>query len=302
MADDEERPPAAELAAGRETGLPRFVLVGVPKAGTTSLYHYLQAHPGVQVSPLEETNFLSYPGEEAARADVPWLRFPVTTLEQYRSLFADVGDRVAVDLSASCFGSTVAIERIQRFVPQAGLLLLLRDPVARAYSGYLHRVRKGYERRPVEEALHPGERAVDLGFYSQRLTEFRQAFGGGRVRVWLLEDLRQQPDRTMAEIFTYLGVRPPASIEGLAVHNAGSLPRSPLVHRLFLTQRVRRNVHASVPAAALRPARWLWRWNQAPPPTLPKAVELRLRALYRDDILRLQGILGRDLGSWLVTD
>lgn len=279
--------------------LPRFVLAGVPKAGTTSLYHYLAAQPGVHVSAMKEINFLSYPGAEVARERYPWLKFPITTLDEYAALFADADGRVPIDFSASCFRSEVAVARIREFVPDAGVLLLLRDPVERTWSAYQHQVRKGYERRSPDQVLVRGERIVDLGFYADRVAEFRGEFGADRVAVWLLDDLRRDPAGTLREILTHVGAQPTEPLAVDRVHNPGTAPRSRIVHRLVPDYAQRRKIRARVPDPLLRPLEWAWRSNQRPADPLPPDLESRLRTLYADDIRRLAGLLDRDLDSWL---
>src|SRR6266516_4536707 len=123
--------------------LPSFVLIGVPRSGTTSAYRYLTQHPAVFTSSMKESNFLAYPGPEAAAADYPWMRFSITTFEEYEGLYEGAGSRVAVDVSPACFHSPVAPDRIGHFLPDSRLLVLLRDPVSRAYSAYLKRRRNG---------------------------------------------------------------------------------------------------------------------------------------------------------------
>ncbi len=279
--------------------LPQFVLVGVPRAGTTSLYHYLDQHPEVSLGDHKEINFLAYPGDDVARRDFPWLRFEVRTLEAYESLYATAGDRVTVDFSASCFRSPVAIERIRRFVPDARLFVVLRDPVSRAWSAYLNRVRKGYETRPPDVALVPGDRAVDNGFYSERLAAFRDAFGADRVRVWLFDDLTARPQVAVAEVFDYLEVDPSVPVDVGAVYNRASVPRSGAWQRVLPGYDRRRRVAAVLPAPVSAAARRVWRRSQAPAPMLPPDVAARLRAHYVGDIRRLEDLIGRDLASWL---
>jgi len=279
--------------------LPACVLVGVPRSGTTSLYRYLGQHPQVSLSEIKEINFLSYPGDEVARRDYPWLRFPVKTPEAYERLFAAGPGEVGVDFSASCFRSRVAIERIRRYVPDARLFVLLRDPVARAWSAHLNRLDKRYESRPPGQALVPGEPAVDNGFYAERLEAFRTAFGAERVRVWLFDDLVDRPHRTVREVFEYLGVDPTAPVDLTAVHNRSGVPRSAALHRVLPGHQRRRQLAAVLPPPVRRAAQRVRQLNQAPPPELPPEVAARLRALYRDDVCRLEEILGRDLQSWL---
>lgn len=279
--------------------LPQFVLVGVPRSGTTSLYQYLRQHPGLEVSERKEINFLAFPGDDVARRDYPWLRFEVRTLAEYEALFESAGERVGVDFSASCFRSPVAIDRIGQFVPDARLFVLLRDPVSRAWSAYLNRVRKGYEARPPQDALVPGERAVDNGFYSERLTAFREAFGPDRVRVWLFDDLAARPQATVSEVFDYLGVDPSVTVDVAAVYNKASVPRGGVVQRLLPSHDRRQRLAAVLPAPARHVVRRVWRRSQAPAPQLPPEVAARLRRGYADDVRRLQDLVDRDLGAWL---
>jgi hypothetical protein len=280
-------------------GLRHFVLVGVARSGTTSLYHYLRQHPDICVSDIKEINFLAYPGAAIADTQYPWLRFPVRTLDDYRALFAGANGRVPVDFSASCFHSPFAISRIREYLPAAGLFVLLRDPVARAYSAYLNRVNKGYETRPPAQALVPGERAVDNGCYYQRLTDFRDAFGAERMRVWLFDDLSRRPRETLREIFGYLHVDPAVDIDTTAVHNRGALPRSALAHRLLPSYRARRRLADALPSPVRGAARRLNRLNRASAPPLPDDVAARLRRHYADDVARLADLIDRDLNSWL---
>ncbi|MGI8777110.1 MAG: sulfotransferase family protein [Acidimicrobiales bacterium] len=279
--------------------LPAFVLVGVPRAGTTSLYRYLGQHPQVWLSEIKEINFLSYPGEEVAASRYPWLRFPVRTIEEYERLFARGPGQVAVDFSASCFRSPVAIDRIRRFVPDARLFVVLRDPVARAWSAYLTRVQKRYESRPPHEAMVRGEPVVDNSFYSERLEAFQAAFGADRLRVWLFDDLTERPAATVAEVFAFLGVDPEVPVDLSTVYNKGGVPRSAALHRLLPGYQRRRQLASALPAPIRAAARRVWHLNQAPAPTLPPEVATRLRALYRDDVLRVERLIGRDLGTWL---
>ncbi|HVT77480.1 MAG TPA: sulfotransferase [Acidimicrobiales bacterium] len=279
---------------------PRFVVAGVPKAGTTSLYHYLAAQEGVYVSDLKEINFLSYPGADVARERYPWLEFPVTTIEAYEALFAPSGDRVPIDFSPSCFRSHVAVDRMREFVPDAGVLLVLRDPVSRAWSAYQNRVRKGYERRAPDDALVPGERAVDMGFYAGRVEELQRAFGRDRVGVWLFDDLSNDAEATVRSILHHVGATgaEDARVEDRK-HNVAHVPRSRALHRLFPDHARRRAVLARVPRAALRPLEWIYNANQRAGDRIPDATAARLRALYAGDVRRLEILLQRDLTDWL---
>jgi hypothetical protein len=147
--------------------------------------------------------------------------------------------------------------------------------------------------------LVPGDVSVDNGFYTERIEAFRSAFGAERVRVWLFDDLVTRPEATLREFFEYFGVDTSAPIDTTAVHNRAGVARSPALDRLLPSYQRRRQVRDALPGPLLAAARRLGNLNRAPAPRLPEAVERRLRDVYADEIHRLEGVIGRDLASWI---
>jgi hypothetical protein len=101
--------------------LPTFIIIGVQKAGTTSIYHYLQQHPQVYMSPVKEPHFLERDWPQLA-ADSPEVKQPrINTWEKYQALFAGVTDETAIgEASVNClFHYDQSIDLIKRYVPDA---------------------------------------------------------------------------------------------------------------------------------------------------------------------------------------
>ena len=161
---------------------PNFIIIGVAKAATTSLHHYLDQHPQVFMSPVKETNFFACDetcGGRCLRAeDAPGPpRFRVRTLEAYEALFAEVGDEIAIgETSPRYFDCHTAPQRIQRCMPHVKLVASLRNPADRAFSGFLMRVRKGRTEMGVREALTPESHHVREGFYYPSLKRYFAVF------------------------------------------------------------------------------------------------------------------------------
>src|SRR5215210_1748036 len=133
--------------------LPNFLVIGAGKSGTTSLYHYLRQHPDVYMSPVKEPLFFAaeggrirFPGPDGrmiSRAANPGA---VTRMKDYRALFAGVSGKKAVgEASPQYLYTPEAPLRIKHYVPEAKLIAVLRNPVERAYSAFLHRTRLGRE-------------------------------------------------------------------------------------------------------------------------------------------------------------
>ena len=123
--------------------LPSFFIVGAPKAGTTSLYHYLEEHPEVYMSPIKETNFFS--SKQMQEQELYYDATPIQSKNQYLELFKDVSQEKQVgEASVSYLYYTGVAKKILEFNPKAKIVIMLRNPVERAFSHYLMDKRLGY--------------------------------------------------------------------------------------------------------------------------------------------------------------
>jgi hypothetical protein len=288
--------------------MPNFFIVGAQKAGTTSLYHYLDQHPQIYMSPRKEPHFFEGMHSEFRR---PGLRnTPVSGFAEYQALFEGVsGERAIGEASASYLYSLRAPGLIKSSVPDARIIAVLRNPADRAYSNYLHCVQVG--REPLgsfAEALQAEESRMrdkwgplwyykDKGFYYAQVKRYFDAFGRDRVGVWLHEDLRNDAPGTLGEVFRFLGVDerfvPDASVE----YNPSGVPRIGGLYKgvRALTARNPVLVERVLPARVRGYVKG--RLFTKPPPFPPQIREGLIHA-YKEDILRLQELIGRDLSAW----
>lgn len=142
--------------------LPDFLIIGAQKAGTTSLYRYLNAHPKIRTALAKEVHFFDYNfglGEKWYRAHFP------TVLEKWRGDFLRTGEA-----SPYYLFYPHAPLRVNQMLPRVQLIVLLRNPVERAYSQYQHQVRLGLEELTFEEALEQ-EPARLLGEFEKILLD-----------------------------------------------------------------------------------------------------------------------------------
>jgi len=189
MRDHTSTPPAAAI------------ILGAMKAGTTQLFHTLAAHPEVIGSALKEPNFFinhPYGGN--------WWRGG----DWYQSLFRnDPGLRLEASTAyTKDHLDDQAALRIRMLCPDVKLIYLVRDPVDRAVSHYLHNVTEGRERSPIQEALLDPESAYNtVGLYYRQLTPYLRLFPSSQILVVQAELLWQAPELTLAEILRFLGIR-----------------------------------------------------------------------------------------------
>jgi sulfotransferase family protein len=281
---------------------PNLFLVGAAKAGTTSLYRELARHPAIYMSPMKEPHFFSR--IEPASS---WNAFfpHVTDEDEYLALFEGAANQeVLGEASTSYLWDRHAAERIKRVVPEARILIMLRDPVNRAYSHYWNDVREGLEKRSFLEALVEEERSgpgawgasslyIDCGRYADQVARYLDEFGD-RVHVLFFEDFVRDMASRVADVHSFLGVRPAAAGAAPRRLNLASLPRNKLSGALFASGRLRRVVRATVPPSVRGRLRGALLKQATPPPMEPAARTL-LTEIYGPDVARLAERLGRPL-------
>jgi hypothetical protein len=198
------------MASARNgAGLPSFIIIGAMKSGTSSLHHYLRRHPGICMSSAKETNFFIEAGNFGKGLD--W----------YRSVFADhtkICGEVSPSYSKRHRHQGVP-ERFHRLVPHVKLVYILRDPIDRIVSHYLHNRVAGRETRPLAAAV--GAKSyqnnyVQTSMYRFQLMAFLSYFRLERMLIATSEDLKDQRAETLRSIFRFIGVDP--DFEGKEFH------------------------------------------------------------------------------------
>lgn len=296
---------------------PNFVIIGATKSGTTSLWHYLNAHPQVFMSQKKEPHYFVFrdgiPDYQGPRDRARMEHQAVTGEKEYQALFArGVGHAARGEASAMYLYFPEAAEAMHADLPDARLIAILRNPVDRAYSAYCHHVRDGVETLTFEDAIEQDLRGArdtwmplwhyaKMGLYHQQLERFYDRVPAQQIRVYLYDDLRSAPQATLADIHRFLDVAEVAPGGASRRFNASGTPRSRWLHRaLTEPSPLKTAIRKVTPRGLLYPAvNLLKSRNLKPSPPMPEAARRLLTDYYRDDLLALQCLLGRDLGHWL---
>lgn len=313
--------------------LPNFFLAGVPKAGTTSLYHYLAQHPQIYMSPIKEPCYFSLEFRPGNCCD--WLRIEVEHSQRelraylagpmpvrpfggmigdwqdYLRLFEGVREEIAIgEASPGYLWSKTAAARIHAKIPQAKLLFMLRNPADRAFSQYLHVLSTGKIKRTFREQIEANlmDRSekfglnyplLEFGIYSDPLRRYLELFPRKNVCVQLYDDYHSDPSRMFASIFQFLGVEPRFVPDTSQRTLQARVPRRPGLARSLRKFGILQAGKRLLPSGLLPTMR---RMVFRPREKMIMSAEDRrfLVDYYTDDIRQLTGLIDRDLSAWLV--
>jgi hypothetical protein len=290
--------------------LPTFLIVGVQKAGTTSIYNYLQEHPQVYMSPVKETNFLEKDWENLA--EDKHNKNGIITLEDYSRLFAGVKDEIAIGEASPnyLFHYKSSVPRIQKYVPDAQLIIVLRNPIERAYSDYLMHIRDAIGYRPLSEQIkYAADKSfiIRKGFYYTPIQFYLNHFRAEKVKVLLYDDLIQDSLKFMQSMYRYIGVDESIEIDTTKKVQTAKVPKNQLINNLLRRKNPLRTLAANtlksvMPLSARQQLRdRLMNLNYQSKQATPLSPEDRqgLINIYREDILKLQDLINRDLSAWI---
>jgi Sulfotransferase domain len=290
------------------------MLVGAPKAGTTSLYRYAAQHPKLTSHRQREMAFFfsdeEYPrGYDACAAKY----FPDARDKQ-------PGRTTPLAKHVFTMYSPAAVKRLEAHNPDIHVFALLRDPVQRAYSSYWYARRRGWEsartfeqaiaweaNRPADGWLPDRDRMhMRVGVYHPHVKRLLDTFGEDRVHVFLTDDLTADAARLCRVIFESAGVDPGFTPDLTRTHNPAAAARSEPVARAvagLLKSRgpVKRALRRLIPHGLARRTRHaLLRLNEKPftPPPMNEQTRQRLAEHFAPHNEALSQLIGRDLSAW----
>jgi hypothetical protein len=284
--------------------LPTFFVIGAGKAGTSSLHHYLDQHPEIQMSSNKEPHFFAGPEN-----GFPYAMGRVSELKDYEKLFDPrVGVRGESSPGYTSYPRRQGVpERIKELVPDARFVYLVRDPVARTVSHHQHRVAVDGERRLLAKALSdlsdPYAPCICPSMYASQLERYLSVFDAERILVVDQAELLADRRTTLGTIFAFLSVHPFDSerfedelyrSEERRVYPpgyAGLIERMVVPRVQWLPARVRRLLRSSAERALL-PA--------LPPVVLDDATRGRLQEFYAGEVERLRELTGKEFSTWSI--
>lgn len=274
---------------------PNFLIIGAARSGTTSLFKYLENHPDIFMSEIKEINFFS--NERYWQKGLDW----------YEKHFARATQKCIGEASTSytCYPfRSQTPERIFKYLPDVKLIYLIRDPIDRFLSHYLHRVSRGSESREINDIIdnYQDDFLLTQGKYFLQLEQYLKHFPIDRIYLLSIENLKNDPEGTVKSIYKFLDID--TSISGLqsySHHNANiKITRKNLLGKSILKFYLKNIEQAPYPyrikklflKAAEIGAVEIKQQN------LDEKQLIALKTYFKDDIKQLKQLSSLNLGEW----
>lgn len=305
---------------------PNFFLVGAMKCGTTTLYRYLDNHPAVYLSPVKEPNHYSddlpdglfWPNDytdvnthnrSQNRSGKDMHVDRIVRPEDYQALFDAVQQETVVgEASTSYLYSREAAKNIAAIAPDAKIMILLRDPVARAYSHYRMDLAIGRTRLSFSQTL-PDELAaakegipgpfqyLDLGLYHDQIQRYMDQFPAANIQVIKFDDLRANSHEVLRSMAEFLGVDV-AGFSTITHHaNQGVTPRFAGLNHWLEQVGIKGWIRHRIPRSWIEAGKQGF-YSNGRPPAIDTADAALLREFFASDIAQVEKLLSWDLSTW----
>ncbi len=269
--------------------LPDFLIIGAMKCGTSSLHDQLSRRSGLFMSTPKEPNFFS-DDEQFERG-----------LEWYSSLFGDAGEHQLCGESSThytklpTYPHTVA--RLRNHLPSAKMIYVMREPISRLVSQYIHEWTQREVTGSLEEAIKENERFVAYSCYARQLEPFLEAWGPSAVLPVAFERMVEYPDQEFERVCRFIGDPTPGERRWDRDVAPDNVSRDRLRRSAFRDGLLEipgaQGIKNRLPQVLRDRIKDLWRMRKRP--TIPQALRREVEARIDEDLQRLGAWLGIEL-------
>lgn len=293
-------------------------IVGAAKSGTTALYYLLSQHPGICIPIVKEPNYFSNiatnsdpvkPGSGPGDGGTVWIR----NQEEYHKLYnAERHHTLKLDASVSYLYSTTAASQIASYDPESKIIIVLRNPIERAFSHYKHLLRDGRETVSFSEAVKLEQNRMqkgwefswhltNMGMYHDQVLRYLDHFGREQVRIFLFEDIKDNISAVIEHITEFAGLEPHGYDFEQQERNASGVARSWLLSRFVnWILGYKATINKIIPPNITHRALQLFRAVNIRKGDLeiPRELRSELYFKFKEDINKTGRLIGRNLAEW----
>ena len=283
-----------------------FFIVGAPKSGTTSLYHYLNEHPEISMSSQKEPDYFS--DADIQNEGMYYGKNRIDTSKKYHSLFDDNSEsKLKGEASVSYLFYKNVPQKIKSYNPEAKIIIMLRDPIDRAFSHYLMDYRLGlvsdtFEDIIDQKSVHKNaklfyQQYIELSEYANQVKRYLNVFDGKEILFIEYEDLKMDVLGIVKKTYLFLGVNQGYEPDVNKKHNTYTMPKNSIIRFMYSFVILRNILSFFFPKNLVDRFRAaLFKNNKKP--VLLYETRNRLRKLFTNDVNSLGEMLNKDFSRW----
>ena len=283
-----------------------FFIVGAPKAVTTSLYHYLSEHPQVEMSSQKEPDYFS--DKAINEQGMYYTKNRVNSLAKYESLFVQKESVVYGEASVSYLFYENVPEDIKKYNPNAKIIIMLRNPIERAFSHYLMDYRLGlisdsFENVLAKKSKHKNahlfyQQYIEVSKYSRQIQRYLDFFEKDNILFIDYEDFKKNVSKTVFHVYSFLNISIGFTADINTKHNTFIMPKNKVIRLIYSFVFLRKLLTFLLPTYLVKNIKLLL-FKSDKKPELLKETRIQLRKIFNEDIKNLEEVLSKDYSKWI---
>jgi hypothetical protein len=282
---------------------PNFFIVGSIRSGTTSLYEYLKQISSIYMPSIKEPNYFT------SSIDKKQLfTKPISNEKKYLDLFKNVKDEKAIgDASPTYLWDPKSASMIHEKIPEAKIIIILRNPIERAYSHYLMLFGRGVIKSSFKQIVLNSKnvphddfsgRVINAGFYSEQIKRYFDVFPKNQIKILIFEEFVNNTKKSVQGILNFLEIDdfPPDSIN--TIYNQFTEPRGGISSSILKNKIIKNIGKQLLPMSIGESMVKNVLGRKAIKPKLSEEMFESLENIYKEDIIKVEIFLDRNL-PWL---
>lgn len=283
-----------------------FFIVGAPKAGTTSLYHYLNEHLEIEMSSQKEPDYFS--DEALKRQGMYYGKSRIDNLEKYHGLFTDKDVKIRGEASVSYLFYNDVPKKIKEYNPKAKIIIMLRNPIDRAFSHYLMDYRLGLVSDSFESIIEKKlkhknanlfyQQYIEVSEYARQVSGYLELFDIENILFIDYEDFKNDVSAVVNDVYIFLGVNNDFQPNVKKRHNTYTMPKNSIIRFIYSFVSFRKFLTNIVPKSILKRLRNLL-FKSDKKPAISNDTRKFLASYFKDDVEKLSVLLNKNFSKWI---
>ena len=283
-----------------------FFIVGAPKAGTTSLYFYLNEHPQIEMSSVKEPDYFS--NKEMQTQNLYYKKQRIDTLKKYNALYSEKKNLVRGEASVSYLYYNGVPKKIFEYNTKSKIIIMLRNPVERAFSHYLMDKRLGYISENFETIINQKysdkklnlfyQQYIELGKYTEQIKRYFDVFRSENILFIDYDDFVSRTSQEIDKVYSFLNIDNSATSQVNKIYNSYTNPNNKIVSYLYSFVFLRSVANYFFSALIKEKILRLF-FVHSEKPVLIKESRNLLINYFSKDINNLSKLLNKDYTKWI---